>query len=281
MIDVRDALELLRIEPKKSLGQNFMVEPLALEAMADAAEVGPGDAVLEVGAGLGALTEVLAERARRVVALEVDGRMIPYVRDVFAEHEHVAIVDQDVLTVDIRELLGADAALYKVVANVPYYITTAIIRHLLENPHPPQVMVITIQREVAARIMAKPGDMSILAVSVQFFGVPSVVRNVGPSSFYPQPKVGSSIVKIKPHAGGPPLPLNEIPAFFRVVRAGFSQPRKQIKNPLAAGLHVERDTAVSWLEEAGIDPRRRPEKLSVAQWVALYKAARPDLNTPQ
>ncbi|GAB4482744.1 MAG: 16S rRNA (adenine(1518)-N(6)/adenine(1519)-N(6)) -dimethyltransferase RsmA [Anaerolineae bacterium] len=270
-MSMRHLLEHLQIEPKKSLGQNFMVEPAALERIVDAADLAPDDVVLEIGAGLGALTDLLARRARRVVALEVDDRVLPFLRQRYADDPHVSIVRQDILEADIAGLLGPDVARYKVVANVPYYITSAILRHLLESPHPPRLLVITMQREVAQRITAGPGDMSLLAVSVQFYGAPRIVARLKPGVFYPPPNVQSAVVCITPHAQ-PYLPPAEWADFFHMVRAGFSQKRKQLKNCLSAGLTMPIEQAAAWLERAGIDPRRRAETLSIAEWLALYAA---------
>jgi 16S rRNA (adenine1518-N6/adenine1519-N6)-dimethyltransferase len=272
-VNVRDVLNGLGIDPKQSLGQNFMVEANALARLVEAADLSPGDAVLEIGAGLGALTAVLAERARRVVAVEIDGRFIAHLRGLFADTPGVEVVQADILEADIAALMGPDAGDYRVVANVPYYITSAILRHLLENPTPPRVLVITVQREVAERITAGPGDMSLLAVSVQFYGEPRVITRLSRGNFYPQPSVESAILRVDARPGGPPLPLEEAGRFFDLVRAGFSQPRKQVKNSLSAGLGAEPGAVVGWLEAAKIDPRRRPEKLAVDDWLRLYRAA--------
>lgn len=270
---MRDTLRRLGLTPKKSLGQNFMANPAVLNRLADGADLAPNDAVLEIGAGLGALTAVLAERARRVVTLEIDGRFIPRLREQFAARPHVEIVQADILQADLNKLMGNDAADYKVVANLPYYITSPIIRTLLEGPAPPVLLVITVQYEVARRMAATPGEMSLLAVGVQFYGQAHLVSRLKPGVFYPRPGVESAIVRIDPHPGGPPLPPAERDRFFRVVRAGFSQPRKQIKNSLAAGLHLEPQIVVHWLREAGIDPSRRAETLSVGEWLALHRTA--------
>lgn len=269
---VRETLNQLGIEPKKSLGQNFMVQPGALRRMAEVADLHPDDAVLEIGAGLGALTDELAERARRVVALEIDERFLDHLRAHFAAMAGVEIVAGDVLDQNISALMGPDASHYKAVANVPYYITSAILRHLLESDAPPVLTVLTVQSEVADRVTARPGDMSLLAVSVQFYGEPETVTRLSAANFYPQPDVGSAILRITPYPNGPLLPTADAPAFFQVVRAGFSQPRKQVKNSLQAGLNASRGAVLGWLEAAGIDPRRRAETLSVAEWVALYEA---------
>jgi 16S rRNA (adenine1518-N6/adenine1519-N6)-dimethyltransferase len=271
-MSIRDTLARLGIDPKKSLGQNFMVEPAALEHIAEAADLAPTDAVLEIGAGLGALTDLLAARARRVVALEIDGRFIPPLEARFAGLPHVEIVQADVLEIDLAALLGDDSADYKAVGNLPYYITTAIVRRLLEDETPPRLLALTMQREVAERIVAGPGDMSLLAVSVQVYGGARIVGRLKPGNFYPRPQVESAIVCIRPHPEPLIFPARRAP-FFRIVRAGFGQPRKQIKNSLAAGLHLEGDAVVNWLEAVGIDPRRRAETLSVQEWLALLHAA--------
>jgi 16S rRNA (adenine1518-N6/adenine1519-N6)-dimethyltransferase len=270
---IRDTLTRLGLDPKKSLGQNFTVEPAVLQRMADAADLGPDDAVLEIGAGLGALTDVLAARARRVVAVEIDGRFIPHLRRRYAAQPHVEIVHGDILELDLANLMGADTAAYSAVGNLPYYITSPILRHLLEHPAPPRLMVLTMQREVAERVTAAPGQMSLLAVSVQFYGTPRAVARLKPGHFYPPPDVESAIVRIDPHPGGPLLPPEQAARFFQIARAGFSQPRKQIKNSLASALSLDADSVVHWLTAAGIAPARRAETLSLAEWLALAERA--------
>ncbi len=274
-MSIRRTLAQLGLDPKKSLGQSFMVEPRALQRMVQAADLSPADAVLEIGAGLGALTDLLAERARRVVTVEVDGRFIPYLRRRYAHAPNVEVVHADILQADLAHLMGADAEAYKALGNLPYYITSAILRHLLESPTPPRLLVLTVQREVAERITAAPGAMSLLAVSVQFYGTPQIVARLKAGSFYPPPEVESAIVRIEPRTGGPLLPSHEAERFFRIVRAGFGQPRKQLRNSLAAALPLEAQKVVDWLTAAGIDPRRRPESLALEEWLALYRTAPP------
>jgi 16S rRNA (adenine1518-N6/adenine1519-N6)-dimethyltransferase len=219
------------------------------------------------------LTGLLAARARRVVALEIDGRFIGSLEQLFEGQPHVDIVQADILQIHLSKLLGDDSGDYKVVANLPYYITSAIIRLLLEGLTPPKLLVVTVQYEVAERLSADPGDMSLLAVGVQFYGRPEIVARFKPGVFYPRPNVDSALVRIEPHLGGPPLPPDERTRFFRMVRAGFSQPRKQLKNSLAAGLHVTSEPVVNWMKQAGLDPSRRAETLSITEWLALYQAA--------
>lgn len=270
-MSIREKLERIGGDPKKSLGQNFMVERAMIELMADAANVNADDTVLEVGAGLGDLTAILAARARRVIALEIDQRFLDLLEVDFANQPGVEVVHADILKADLPDLLGSDYGSYKVVANVPYYITSAILRKLLEASTPPEVLVITVQWEVAERAIAKPGDMSLLALGVQVYGVPEIVKKLKPGVFYPRPNIDSAILKVTPHPEGPPLTAEELTGLFRVAQAGFSQPRKQIKNPLATGLHMDKDTASDALNTAGIDPRRRAETLTIPEWIALYR----------
>jgi 16S rRNA (adenine1518-N6/adenine1519-N6)-dimethyltransferase len=271
-MSITELLKHLDIEPKKSLGQNFMISEGALDRLIEAAGVEPDDAVLEIGAGLGSLTDRLAVHARRTVALEIDGRMLDYLRERYKHSPQVEIVEADILETDIGALLGDDAQHYKVVANLPYYITSAVLRYLLEGDYPPTLLAVTVQREVAERITAKPPKMSLLAVSVQFFGKATISAALKAGSFYPRPSVESAVVKIVPHKAGPPLSPDDTVRFFRMVRAGFSQSRKQVKNSLAAGLHRDKESTVDWLSGAGIDPHRRAETIAVAEWLALFRA---------
>ncbi len=268
--ELKMLLAALHMEPKKSLGQNYMIEEAALLRIIEAAQLSPDEVVLEIGAGLGALTDLLAARARRVVALEIDDRVLPFLKARYIARPHVSIVRGDILQADISKLLDEDAARYSVVANVPYYITSAIIRCLLEDETPPQKLVITMQREVAQRITAVPGDMSLLAVSVQFYGVPRIAARLKAGVFYPRPEVESAILRVDPHPE-PLLPRDRWNRFFTIARAGFSQKRKQLKNCLSAGLGITAAEASLWLESAGIDPARRAETLSIAEWLALHR----------
>ncbi len=285
--DLPSPFELVRrhnLGLKKSLGQNFLIDDTHLARIADAADLTPTDTVLEIGPGLGALTRHLAERAGRVVAVELDERLIPILQEQFAHQPHVAFVHADILEVDPAGLLQRRSAKtqrhntqyairntqYKVVANLPYYITSAVVRHILESPQPPTLAVLLVQREVAQRMVAQPGEMSLLAVSVQFYARPRTVRRVPAGAFLPRPKVDSSVVRldVRPRPAIADLP----PAgFFRIVRAGFGQRRKQLRNSLSAGLRCSKEQADGWLNAAGIDPRRRAETLSLPEWGALAR----------
>jgi len=264
--DPRQILRRHGLRPKKGLGQNFLVDRGALERIVAAAELGPADTVLEVGPGVGQLTRLLSEAAGRVIAVELDPRMVALLREELADRPNVEIVEGDILALDPGAL--ADGRPYKVVANLPYYITSAALRHLLEARPRPILLVLTVQREVAERITAGPGQMSLLAVSVQFYGRPRRVARIPAGAFYPPPKVDSTIVRIDVYPQ-PPMQVPDVEWFFAVVRAGFSQRRKQLRNSLAAGLGLPPERVEAALQRAGIDPHRRAETLSLEEWAAL------------
>lgn len=266
----RALLDRYAIQPKKSLGQNFLHDPGVLDKIAAAAELTPADTALEIGPGTGALTERLAAAARRVVAVETDTRLQPLLAERLAGCGNVELVYADILTVDVPTLMGPEP--FIVAANLPYYITSAILRHLLEAPRRPRRLVLTVQQEVADRIMAAPGDLSLLAVSVQFYGQPRAVMRINPAAFWPRPDVDSAVIRIDVY-DQPPVDVPDERAFFRVVRAGFSQKRKQLKNALGGGLGLNGEAAAALLAQAGVDPRRRAETLALAEWAALARAA--------
>ncbi len=265
----RELLHFHAIHPKKSLGQNFLHDPHALEKIVEIADLPPGAEVLEIGAGTGNLTRVLAQHAGRVVAVETDERMLPILRAQFGDVPSVELVHADILALDLTALF--DERPYYVVANLPYYITSAILRHLLEGKPRPRRLVITVQREVADRLIARPDDMSLLTVSVQFYGEPRLMMRLNPAAFWPRPDVESAVVRIDiyPH---PPVEVPDEATFFRAVRAGFSQKRKQLRNALASGLRIDKAAADALLTQAGIEPHRRAETLTLEEWAALARA---------
>ena len=261
-------LDSYDLYPKKSLGQNFMHDPKALGKIVAAAELMPGDTVVEVGAGTGALTAKLAKAAGRVFAVEADERLQPLLEDQFDAVPNVYFVFDDILKTDIRSLVGNRE--FIVAANVPYYISSAIIWHFLEPDHRPKRMVITMQYEVAERIMGTAGNMSLLAVAVQFYGKPGIIGKLSPAVFWPRPHIHSAIICIETHR----RPAVDVPTaqdFFRVVKAGFSMKRKQLKNALAGGLQIKASTARELLAAAKIDPQRRAETLTLEEWGQLTR----------
>jgi len=277
---VKSLLRQWNLRPDKALGQNFLVDPTILQRITEAALLTADDVVLEIGAGTGALTRLLASEAKHVVAVELDRRLMPLLERELSDLDNVTAIQGDVLSLDpcrlIDELLPKarlSQASYKVVGNLPYYITSAILRHLLERDRRPELMVITVQYEVAERIVAKPGDMSVLAASVQFYGEPELLFKINSGSFYPSPAVDSGVVRVDVHAS-PRLPDDQIDTFFRVVRAGFSQRRKQLHNALSTGLadQLSKHEAIERLHQAGVDHRRRAETLSIDEWVEITDA---------
>jgi 16S rRNA (adenine1518-N6/adenine1519-N6)-dimethyltransferase len=264
--DVRALLREYGLDPHKGLGQNFLVDGGVLHKIVRMAGVTPSDRVLEIGAGLGSLTTVLAEEAGQVVAIEIDKKLIPVLREVVAPYGNVTVIAGDMLELDPGALMGQSN--YIVVANIPYYITSSIIRHLLASPVKPDRMVLTMQKEVASRICAGAGDYSLLALSVQVFGSVQIVLNIPAAAFYPQPTVDSSTLRIDLYSE-PLIPDDKLDYFFKLAHFGFSQKRKTLRNTLAAGLHWPGDQAASLLQSAGIDPTRRAQTLELTEWRTL------------
>lgn len=245
----------------------------ALQKIVDAAELGKEDLVIEVGAGLGILTSELAAKAGKVLAVEIDEKLASTLRKLFSSKENVEIIRASILDIPPEKLLEQYAAKvrYKVVANIPYYITSPIIRHFLESSIRPSLMVLLVQREVGQQIVAAPGSTNLLNLSVLLYSRPKVLATIPAGNFYPRPKVDSVILRLAVF-DKPGVPEGQIPAFFQVARAGFSAPRKQIRNSLAQGLNIKSADAVEMLKETGIAPERRPGTLSFDDWVRLKDA---------
>jgi 16S rRNA (adenine1518-N6/adenine1519-N6)-dimethyltransferase len=265
-LNVPELLRRYGLRPDKSLGQNFLIDEAALSRVVAAAEVGAGDEVLEIGPGLGGLTRHLALCARQVTAVELDGDLLPPLREVLAPYPNVRLVHGDILEFDPAEWMGSSG--YLVVANIPFYITSALIRHLLEARYTPRRLVLTVQREVAERIMATSGKMSLLALSVKVYGQPRLVTHIPAGAFYPSPKVDSTVLLVDLYPT-PRIPPAQIPVFFRLARAGFSQKRKTLRNALSAGLACTPVEAEKILRAVGIDSQRRAETLSLEEWGRL------------
>jgi 16S rRNA (adenine1518-N6/adenine1519-N6)-dimethyltransferase len=267
---VRRILRQHGLRPRKEFGQHLLVDREALDAIVDAAEVTRDDAVLEVGAGMGVLTAALAERAGRVVAVELERAILPVLRETTERFANVEIIPRNLLEVQPQEIFGDQP--YKLVANLPYYITAPTLRHFLETPSRPTRLVVMVQKEVAERLVAAPGDLSLLGLSVQFYGRPSIVRIVSASSFFPPPQVDSAIVRVNVFPE-PPLDRATRDVLFGIAHAGFAERRKQLHNTLARNLKVPHETVRAWLDAAGIDSSRRAETLSVDDWVRLTRVA--------
>jgi len=265
-LNVETLLKRHGLRTHKGLGQNFLQDPLALEEIVSAAEIQPTDTVLEIGPGLGSLTRYLAISAKEVVAVELDPNLLPPLQAALLPYSNVRLIQGNILKLSPKDLITEKD--YLVVANIPYYITSAVIRHLLEAEVKPRRMVLTVQKEVAERISAKPGDMSLLALSVQVYGKPSIAARIPASAFFPTPKVDSAILCVDIY----PAPLIKpelLNTFFKLIKAGFSQKRKTLRNSLSSGLHISPTNAVELLARTGIDPQRRAETLSIEEWEKL------------
>jgi 16S rRNA (adenine1518-N6/adenine1519-N6)-dimethyltransferase len=262
------------MRPTKSLGQHFLQDWSVVNRIVAATIVGPNDVVVEVGPGLGVLTQGLAEQAGRLIAVEIDSRLARRLGEQFAGQATVSIIEKDVLAAAPEALLVeagmAEDAPYRVAGNLPYNAGAAIVRHFLEAAHQPLSLVVMLQREVADSMVAGPGRMSLLGVSVQVYATARKLFNVPPRAFYPPPKVFSSVVKLDV-LPQPLAPREEIAGFFRIVRAGFSAPRKQLRNTLAQGLGTPAGEAAAAIEAAGIDPELRPQDLGIAEWLMLAR----------
>lgn len=265
--ELRNLLYAHHMRPNKAFGQNFLVDRSILLRIVEAAEIHPGDQVLELGAGTGVLTRELAKRARRVVAVELERNMLSLLGETTRNFTNVELIERNLLYVDPTDIFGSEP--YKLVANLPYYITAPTFRHFLESANPPRLIVVMVQYEVAQRIVAEPGDLSLLGVSIQFYGKPKIIAHVPARAFYPAPKVDSAILRID-MKDEIPLTREQRDSFFRLVQAGFSERRKQLHNSLTHGLHRKDMEVRATLLAANIDPSRRAETLSIEDWLRLW-----------
>jgi 16S rRNA (adenine1518-N6/adenine1519-N6)-dimethyltransferase len=276
----KDLLREYGLQARKGLGQHFLVNSGILNMITGAAELSPSDLVLEVGPGIGILTRELVGQAGWVIAVELDTRLAEMVKETLLPESNFSIINTDVLKVEPLELIQqekgkfpaaiADPLNYKLVANIPYYITQPIIRHFCEAKLKPRIMVIMVQKEVAKNIIAQPGDLSLLAISVQYYGKPEIVGYVPARNFYPAPKVDSAILKITMYPK-PPLIVTSEKSFFKIVRAGFCARRKQVANSLAQGLDIPKPEVLSLMEKTEVIPQKRPETLTLEEWAHLEK----------
>ena len=270
-LDIRPLMNEFHIKPKKSLGQNFLVEPAGLRKVIEAAGVQKDDQVLEIGAGLGSLTVLLAQAARSVVALEIDREIIPALQKALEKYPNVQVVQGDILQQN-PEALALEAG-YLVVANIPYYISSAILRHLLTAKQKPTRMILTVQKEVAERVCAREGKHSLLSLSVQVFGSPKLAGIIPAGSFLPAPEVDSAVLVIDLFLQ-PVIPEEDLDRFFALAKAGFSQKRKTLRNSLSGGMRISTQEAETMLVNAGLDPMLRAEDLSLEAWGRLVQTSK-------
>ena len=269
--ETRSLLREMGTKAKKGLGQHFLVDGRVLKQVVGAGRITSEDTVIEVGPGLGVLTRELVKLAGRVISVEIDKTLAGRLETAFSAADNLTIVHGDILQTAPASLLPEGITAYKVVANLPYYITSPVIRHFLEADPNPELMVVMVQKEVAGSIAAQPGKMSLLSVGVQLYGKPEIVGRVSARSFHPVPKVDSAIVRITAYSQ-PVVCPGERQVFFNIVRAGFGSPRKQLINTLSHGLDMEKEPVYRVLEASGIEASRRAETLSIEDWHRVYRA---------
>jgi len=259
---------------RKKFGQNFLIDGNVLDKIVDCSEITGEDCVLEIGPGVGVLTARLAKRAREVIAVEIDGALIPILSETLSDYSNVTVVNEDILKFDIRVALEEKngGAPVKIVANLPYYITTPIMMRLLENHVPFHSMTAMVQREVAERMKAGPGskDYGALSLAVQYYSRPEIVMYVSPGCFMPRPKVESAVIKLTAY-GEKPVRTKDESHLFAVIRAAFGQRRKTLLNALAnaGGLHIPKEQTAKALEKIGLQPQVRGETLTLSQFAVL------------
>jgi 16S rRNA (adenine1518-N6/adenine1519-N6)-dimethyltransferase len=280
---VKAALRALDLHPSRSMGQNFLIDPSALRAIVVAAELTPTDTVLEVGPGLGVLTWELLRHIGALSTVELDQRLAERLRAEFAHEPRLTIIQGDILRLPPEAILdraegpstSASRSPYKVVANLPYAITSPVLRHFLEASRQPTLMTVLVQWEVAQRISAQPGDLSVLAHAIQVYAEPTIMARVPASSFVPVPAVDSAILRLRVRAR-PAVPADEVEALMRVIKAGFLHARKKLANALPGGLAamgtpIAKERAITVMERAGVNPDRRAETLTLAEWMEVYR----------
>jgi len=262
------------IKAKKSLGQNFLKDDAVLQRIIESANLSKNDVVIEIGPGHGVLTELLARKCKKVIAIELDDRLIEMLRNKLRNKENVEIIHNDILKINLPKLVTDYELLvtdYKIVANIPYYITAPIIRLLLETKIPPSEMILMVQKEVAERICAKAGEMSILAVSVQYYAQPEYLFTVPKTAFDPMPKVDSAVIRIATSNQQPVISKKNNKDFFRVVRMGFSAKRKTLVNNLANGLQMDKKKVEEKLIAFGFSKNTRAQELGVEDWEKIIE----------
>ncbi len=262
---------------QKKFGQNFLIDGHVLDKIIQAAEIGPEDFVLEIGPGIGTMTQYLAEAAREVVAVEIDRNLIPILRETLAEYDNVTVLNQDVLKTDIGALAMErnGGRPIKVVANLPYYITTPIIMGLFESHAPVESITVMVQKEVAQRMQAGPGtkDYGALSLAVRYYAEPYIAANVPPNCFIPRPNVGSAVIRLKSYRE-PPVRVRDEALMFALIRASFNQRRKTLVNGLknSPELHLEKDQILEALSRLGLNENVRGETLTLKEFAALAEA---------
>jgi len=275
--ELKNYLRSIGFKPKDYLGQNFLINRGALDAIIDAAKLSKQDMVLEVGPGLGILTEELVKRAGKVIAVEKDPRLVEALSrnaELVSASQKIdpelnsglRVISGDILKFNVSEYINGN---YKVVANIPYYLTSKLFQYFLEDQKNPELLVLMVQKEVGERVVALPGELSVLGISIQIYADAEIVFQVPKENFWPEPKVDSVILKIKPKEKYPEITDKKI--FFRIVKSAFAGKRKQLQNSLSNGLALPKEEVLKILGKANIDPTDRPQDLAIEDWIRLYK----------
>jgi 16S rRNA (adenine1518-N6/adenine1519-N6)-dimethyltransferase len=271
--NTKKLLKKYKIHPSKGLGQNFLIDKQVVKKVIRAANLKPKETILEIGPGIGTLTEKLAKKSKKVIAVDKDKKMIEILKETLKDFKNVEVTCKDILR--FRPSLKRLSTNYKVVGNLPFYLTAPIIRKFLEERRKPKEIVLIVQKEVGQRICSKPPKMNILAVSVQVYAKPEIVSFISKESFWPQPKVDSVIIKIKPLSVDSEkrklLGKKNRKLFFKTIKAGFSQPRKQVANNLSKKLKLDKRKVNLWLLKNKVKPAQRAESLTLKDWFSLVK----------
>ncbi len=265
---VSATLRALGIQPTRGKGQNFLVSEQIVLKTVEAIDLNPNDYIVEIGPGLGIMTEHLVQRASKVVAIELDDRLAAFVQRSLPA-PNLTVIHGDALKVPPDSFMP-DSGLYRVAANLPYSVGSAIVRRFLELPNPPDTMVVMLQKEVAERMIASPPAMSLLGLGIQLYATGAIAFDVPPEAFKPRPKVESAVLVLKCRSD-PMIPASCQGRFFDIARVAFQQKRKQLGNTLSSGMSLPKATTVAWLERSGIHPEQRPETVPLEGWIALLR----------
>lgn len=276
--EIKKLLKKNKLQPSRGLGQNFLIDKAAAQRVMAAAELEENDLILEIGPGLGSLTQELSHRAKKIIAIEKDRQMIAILKETLKGFKNIDIIQGDVL----KKFPQLKIKNYKVVANLPFYLTAPVIRQFLESKNQPTEIVFIVQKEVAQRICAQPPRLNLLALATQIYAEVKIITYLKKESFWPKPKVDSAIIKIKPYQAGQidlswPFPKNKA-LLFKIIKAGFSQPRKQLANNLTNVLKLKKDKVIAWLEQNNIQPSQRAETLTIKDWLKLCQSSIIDQN---
>lgn len=266
-------LKKYKLHPRRENGQNFLINPAVVKKLIQAADLNSDDVILEIGAGLGALTAELCKNAKTVIAVEQDRNFIPVLNKLKQANQNLEIINEDIFKINFVEimsnpLIGGTFIQYKIVANLPFNITSLVFRHFLENGPMPESMAVIIQKEVADRITAKPGQMSLLSVAVQLFGQPKIEKIVTKNNFYPQPEVDCAVLTLKNIKE--PKNINDVKAFFGFLHIAFAAKRKKLANNLANGLKISKETVEKGVREVNLSENTRAQELSLKEWLKMF-----------